>query len=82
VDLPSQQVLAHTLAALRDRGVSVLLVAHELGPLLPIIDQAVVLRGGHVQYAGPLTDQLTAAVEADHVHAHTPEESLDWWGMR
>ena len=82
VDLPSQQVLAHTLAALRERGVSVLLVAHELGPLLPIVDQAVVLRGGHVQYAGPLTDQLTAAVEADHVHAHTPEESLDWWGMR
>jgi zinc transport system ATP-binding protein len=65
VDLPSQQVLAHTLAALRERGISVLLVAHELGPLLPIIDRAVVMRGGHVRYNGPLTAQLSAAVEAD-----------------
>jgi hypothetical protein len=40
------------------------------------------MRGGHVRYSGPLTAQLSAAVEADHVHAHTPEESLDWWGMR
>ena len=35
VDLPSQQVLADTLSRLRDRGATIVLVAHEARPLAP-----------------------------------------------
>ena len=53
VDLPNQQVLAATLGRLKDRGATVVLVAHELGPLAPLVDRAVVLRDGRVAYDGP-----------------------------
>ncbi|NGO67643.1 metal ABC transporter ATP-binding protein [Streptomyces boncukensis] len=49
VDLASQRVLAHTLREQVARGCSVLLVLHELGPLAPLIDRAVVLRDGRVE---------------------------------
>ncbi|WP_052852355.1 metal ABC transporter ATP-binding protein [Streptomyces avicenniae] len=49
VDLASQRVLSGTLAALTAEGVSVLLVLHELGPLQPLIDRAVVLAHGRVE---------------------------------
>ncbi|WP_235739192.1 hypothetical protein [Nocardioides alcanivorans] len=57
VDLPNQQALADTLATLKSRGVTIVLVAHELGPLAPLIDRAVVMRDGQVAYDGaPLAD--------------------------
>ncbi|GAA2088503.1 metal ABC transporter ATP-binding protein [Streptomyces albiaxialis] len=49
VDLASQQVLARTLREQVGKGSSVLLVLHELGPLAPLIDRAVVLRDGRVE---------------------------------
>jgi zinc transport system ATP-binding protein len=58
VDLPNQQVLADTLQTLSERGATIVLVAHELGPMAPLIDRAVVMRDGRVAYDGPpLTDQ-------------------------
>jgi zinc transport system ATP-binding protein len=57
VDLPNQQVLADTLATLSRRGATIVLVAHELGPMAPLIDRAVVMRDGRMAYDGPpLTD--------------------------
>ncbi len=53
VDLPSQQALAATLAHLKERGATVVLVAHELGPLAPLVDRAVVMRDGRAAYDGP-----------------------------
>ncbi|MDT0270802.1 metal ABC transporter ATP-binding protein [Streptomyces sp. DSM 44915] len=49
VDLASQEVLAATLRTAVDSGASVLLVLHELGPLAPLIDRAVVLGHGRVE---------------------------------
>ncbi|WP_344562342.1 metal ABC transporter ATP-binding protein [Streptomyces axinellae] len=49
VDLASQEVLAGTLRDQVTQGSSVLLVLHELGPLAPLIDRAVVLRDGRVE---------------------------------
>ncbi|UCM87805.1 metal ABC transporter ATP-binding protein [Streptomyces marincola] len=64
VDLDSQQVLARTLRAQLERGVTVLLVLHELGPLQPLIDRAVVLADGRVQrtveHPGRLPETQTA----------------------
>lgn len=79
VDLPHQQALADTLHTLSDQGATVVLVAHELGPLAPLVDRAVVMRDGRMAYDGPALD------EADvfdlgrhhhhldtHAHDHTP----------
>ncbi|MGW7518880.1 metal ABC transporter ATP-binding protein [Streptomyces sp. NPDC054796] len=49
VDLASQRVLADALREQVAGGSSVLLVLHELGPLAPLIDRAVVLRDGQVE---------------------------------
>jgi zinc transport system ATP-binding protein len=66
VDHDNQETLAELLGSLVGEGTSVLLVAHELGPLRPLIDRAVVLDQGHVTYDGP----VDAIHDHEHVHVH------------
>ncbi|MEW2557825.1 metal ABC transporter ATP-binding protein [Streptomyces griseorubiginosus] len=75
VDLASQEVLARTLEEQVARGATVLLVLHELGPLEPLIDRAVVLRDGCVLHDGPPPRAVGqhALPGHDHVHPHSPE---------
>ncbi|MGW2643449.1 metal ABC transporter ATP-binding protein [Streptomyces sp. NPDC001393] len=77
VDLASQEVLARTLKQQVDSGTTVLLVLHELGPLEPLIDRAVVLRDGCVLHDGPPTQAVGqhALPGHDHVHPHAPAGS-------
>ncbi|MET9414787.1 metal ABC transporter ATP-binding protein [Streptomyces klenkii] len=72
VDLASQEVLAEALRAQVARGATVLLVLHELGPLEPLIDRAVVLRDGCVVHDGPPPQAVGqhALPGHDHVHPH------------
>ncbi|MFD7244255.1 metal ABC transporter ATP-binding protein [Streptomyces massasporeus] len=74
VDLASQEVLAHTLTEQVSQGTTVLLVLHELGPLEPLIDRAVVLRDGCVVHDGPPPKAVGqhALPGHDHVHPHAP----------
>ncbi|MEV6111470.1 metal ABC transporter ATP-binding protein [Streptomyces sp. NPDC052109] len=74
VDLASQEVLARTLEQQVDAGTTVLLVLHELGPLEPLIDRAVVLRDGCVLHDGPPPRAVGqhALPGHDHVHPHAP----------
>ncbi|MFB7335169.1 metal ABC transporter ATP-binding protein [Streptomyces adustus] len=74
VDLASQEVLAHTLAEQVAQGTTVLLVLHELGPVEPLIDRAVVLRDGCVLHDGPPPQAVGqhALPGHDHVHPHAP----------
>ncbi|MFI2432060.1 metal ABC transporter ATP-binding protein [Streptomyces sp. NPDC018693] len=74
VDLASQEVLAETLRAQVATGATVLLVLHELGPLEPLIDRAVVLRDGCVTHDGPPPQAVGqhALPGHDHVHPHAP----------
>ncbi len=53
VDLHQQQVLADALGALRARGATIVLVAHELGPLAPLVERTVVMRDGRISHDGP-----------------------------
>lgn len=77
VDLPNQQVLADTLHTLSDRGSTIVLVAHELGPMAPLIDRAVVMRDGRIAYDGPpLASEQVATAHLDghdHHHHHEPD---------
>ena len=67
VDLPHQEMLAGSLGVLKGRGATIVLVGHELGPLAPLVDRAVVLGHGHVTYDGaPLDEQEV------HHHHHDP----------
>ncbi|GHJ98746.1 metal ABC transporter ATP-binding protein [Streptomyces sp. NPDC003753] len=72
VDLASQEVLARTLEEQVASGATVLLVLHELGPLEPLIDRAVVLRDGCVLHDGPPPKAVGqhALPGHDHVHPH------------
>ncbi|MFI8516920.1 metal ABC transporter ATP-binding protein [Streptomyces sp. NPDC085481] len=78
VDLASQEILAGTLREQVAGGTSVLLVLHELGPLEPLIDRAVVLRDGCVVHDGPPPQAVGqhALPGHDHVHPHAADEPL------
>jgi zinc transport system ATP-binding protein len=77
VDLPNQIALADALAVLKGRGATIVLVAHELGPLAPLVDRAIVMRDGRVGYDGPpLADHevhgpLFGDAHTHHHHADT-----------
>jgi zinc transport system ATP-binding protein len=71
VDLASQQAFADTLAELVRRGVTIVLVAHELGPMAPLVDRTVVMRDGRIAYDGPpLASFQDIEGWADHGHHH------------
>jgi len=75
VDLPNQQALADALCELKDRGATIVLVAHELGAMAPLVDRAVVMRDGRVAYDGPpLADHEVHHPDfgAAHTHHHAP----------
>ncbi len=78
VDLPNQLALAEALAELKRRGATILLVAHELGPLAELVDRAVVLRDGRVVFDGePLADHAVhdPTIGDPHTHHHHVQRS-------
>lgn len=71
VDLPNQQALADALAAMKSRGATIVLVAHELGPLARLVDRAVVMRDGRIVYDGPpLADHQVHGPDLGDPHTH------------
>jgi len=74
VDSRSQETLAGTLAELVGQGRTVVLVAHELGPLEPLITRSVVLDQGRIVHEGvpPTPEGECARPGHDHVHPHAP----------
>ncbi|MFI7700066.1 metal ABC transporter ATP-binding protein [Nonomuraea sp. NPDC049480] len=75
VDAETQRLLADTLAGLVLGGKTVVLVAHELGPLEPIITRGVVIREGRVAHDGrpPRPEGDCALPGHDHQHRHAVE---------
>lgn len=67
VDLASQQAFAEALRVLVARGATIVLVAHELGPMAPLIGRTVVMRDGRVAYDGP---PVASTHEREHHHGH------------
>ncbi|MGW0480933.1 metal ABC transporter ATP-binding protein [Nonomuraea sp. NPDC003214] len=75
VDAATQQLLADTLARLVADGKTIVLVAHELGPLEPLITRGVVVREGLVAHDGPppRPEGDCARPGHEHVHPHAAE---------
>ncbi|MXG90865.1 ATP-binding cassette domain-containing protein [Nocardioides flavescens] len=75
VDLPNQVALAASLGRLKERGATVVLVAHELGPLAPLVDRSVVMRDGRVAHDGAaLADHAVHQAGFGDVHEHHCDE--------
>lgn len=71
VDLQSQEAFARALELLVRRGATIVLVAHELGPMAPLVGRTVVMRDGRVVYDGP---PVATDHEAEHHHGfHHPD---------
>jgi zinc transport system ATP-binding protein len=70
VDLTHQDALAAVIGRLVDRGATIALVAHEMGPLAPLIGRTVVMRDGRVAYDG---DPLPTFQHTPHDHHHAPD---------
>ena len=83
VDLEHQQILADVLIKLRSRGLAILVVLHEVGPLTPLIDRAVVLRDGRIVHDGALPRSATVfhdhrrAEHGGHEHLPPGEDDSD-----
>jgi zinc transport system ATP-binding protein len=71
VDLANQVSLATSLGHLKARGATIVLVAHELGPLASLVDRAVVMRDGRLAYDGaPLADHAVHGATYGEAHTH------------
>lgn len=89
VDLDSQVHFAHTLGHLKEHGVGMIIVLHELGPLARHIDRAVVLEHGCVTFDGPPPADLGVHALPGHDHEHPHEgphdeddQTIAWEGPR
>ena len=70
VDATSQRQLAETLAQLIARGITIVVVLHELGDFAPLITRAIVLRHGKVISDGPPPIAAPGHDAPDHIHQH------------
>jgi zinc transport system ATP-binding protein len=82
VDAHSQAQFAGALTAFVAHGGTVLLVAHELGPLRPLVRRAVVVHEGVIAHDGPVPEPAGEHAHPghDHVHPHAPAEPPNLWG--
>jgi len=81
VDGASQAAFAEALRSFVAGGGTVLLVAHELGPLAPLVNRAVVVHDGRIVHDGavPVPAGHHADPHHDHVHPHAPQDQPGIW---
>lgn len=80
VDVHSQEMFARALRVFVARGNTLLLVLHELGPLVGLINRAVFLRDQRIVHDGPLPVPVHLQVAAGYEHPHLPAERVEgWW---
>jgi zinc transport system ATP-binding protein len=84
VDAASQAAFAAALRGFVAGGGTVLLVAHELGPLQPLVGRAVVVHQGEIVHDGPVPRPAGhhADPEHDHVHPHPPYDLPGLWNAQ
>ena len=76
VDFTSQRAFADALVSLATRGTTILLVAHELGPMRPLIRRTIVMQDGRIGYDGPPDD--AHGLQHDHHHPELTRSHSDY----
>jgi zinc transport system ATP-binding protein len=81
VDFRSQAAFAGALRSFVKDGGTVLLVAHELGPLEELVTRAIVLHRGGIAHDGdvPKPTGEHAHPAHEHVHPHAPDDTTGLW---
>ncbi|MGH2705539.1 MAG: metal ABC transporter ATP-binding protein [Actinomycetota bacterium] len=77
LDVESEEALAATLANLKSQGRAVLLVAHGLGTIEPLVTRVVALEAGTVVYDGA---PLIARADRRHLHVLEPRGAASHHG--
>ena len=80
VDIQSQVAFAHALGHLKEDGVAIVVVLHELGAITRHIDKAVVLEQGRVTHVGVPPHDLGIHALPGHDHEHPHEDPLQRTG--
>jgi zinc transport system ATP-binding protein len=82
VDATSQEAFANALRRFGAGGGTVIMAAHELGPLRPLVTRAVVVHHGRIVHSGPVPEPAGHHAEPghEHVHPHGPVEQAGLWG--
>lgn len=75
VDITQQYAFVAVLKELVAQGVTILVVTHELGPMLPIITRVAVLDEGRLHYEGELKPEFVHGHGDDHHHPEPRQES-------
>jgi zinc transport system ATP-binding protein len=70
-----QQSLAQTLGSLAASGTTIVLVAHALGAMTPLVTRAVVMEEGRIVYDGA---PRSGDAALEHVHPHAPGTPSHW----
>jgi len=70
VDAASQEAFAAALGRFEARGGTIVLVAHELGPLRPLIDRSVVVHEGRIAHDGAPPEPAGHHADPGHDHVH------------
>lgn len=83
VDRASQTSLVRTLTALVQRGLTLVVVTHEVGPLVPILDRVLVLDEGRLVHDGPWEPRMLGAAdglptEGQHHGSHDEPPATGW----
>jgi zinc transport system ATP-binding protein len=71
IDADSHANLVRTLGSLVQRGLTMLVVTHQVTPLLPILSRVVAVEAGRIVYDGPATAGVVDH-DAGHDQDHTP----------
>jgi zinc transport system ATP-binding protein len=69
VDAESQQALVRTLLSLVERGLTLVIVTHEIAPLRPVLTRVVAMRDGRIVHDDHLA-QAPGLVTKDHGDCH------------
>lgn len=83
VDAASQGAFADALTTFVAGGGTVLLVAHELGPLQPLVTRAIVVHNGQIAHDGAVPEPVGHHASPHHDHVHPHAHTLGgMWGER
>lgn len=75
VDVENQRLLVDSLAKLTERGVGLMIVSHELDPLLPVATRMLTVAHGELVYDGPLQGHQRTQEGAAAPRHHTGSTS-------
>lgn len=77
VDRASQAALVASIARLRDRGVTLIVVTHEVGPLADVVTRALVMQDGRLVADGPLATETVDSGRGDGDHGDSAHHVHD-----